>query len=908
MLEQEVLKELQKMNKLLSDTMRGTSSLHSMRNDSANHNRSSNSRAPQYTDRYDKDLKKFQKESLKDAASSLSSLSKTWKQSARSMDGLSHAIDMTSGGMISSSKQAARLVDGMSRFTSSIAKTAKAQSLLYAQQMRNIGALKDYEKVAYYDEVRKSLEGLDAGTKRSLGILDEATGKLKANLDFSEAAEIRKTLGEVNASMMESLKSVGFDDLGSLVKSIKAGGADVGGGNASNERDAFLKIAAELQARGVLTPTSVKSDVIAALNSATPSEALNNLDMDELTRAVEKFHRGLTVAAAGLDKTVDAFTNPLRRASAALKNTEGRLKAFENALAYITSGIFLAKAKSANGELYRGVRDFNIAQIPASFLETNLASVALGLSMKDTVSLMAENKRMLAIYGPDQFRGAMGMLQQSFQRFGYNLEQSKDIIAPAIESAFAVGINIRDSSALNGFTNTLMNSFQSISGIVNISAKQFADMNSQLFNSEEVFKTLQGMDTSRRAAYAQEMVQLREKYFVNGMTLEQAQKQVELGQQQQRQAVQERLGDGAKLMTLASALGMGETGVEIFNLSRKKRTAEEDAIYSNLLGSLGKTAEERIRSGYGESGLGGAGMALEYTVQNLMPSGAIGEMMTTSMRGQAIKAAGGAPTLEEQKIASARAAGNVNVAEVSQAVNQVSSLFKNDLVQAVYTSAGALVSLTISALGLTKKFASMSLGNSLGGGVGAGGKGGGALGKIVNAKTMGAIGVGGAGMAASVLGEKLGGTTGAITDILGNVISGASVGMMTGNPLIGLAGGLGGLAYGAYSNWGAIKGAVTPTFATPTMSLPVVSSSSTNTPAGDSINTTSVSGILDVRDSLMLEQIKQLTASMNAAVSILQKIHDKPPLELASSIQPDIKMKNPPIPSAYAFTSGRNGS
>lgn len=835
-------------------------------------------------------------------------------------------------------QNAEMLAEGMGRYASSMAKTYKSQSLLYAKQLQYISQFEDYEQAAAYEKLTGALEGLDEGAKKALDIIDLATGKLRTDLNFSDLAEKRAVLGDVLASVAENLSHTDFKSITDFAAQDSkklfgdSGGIDDSG---SNNRAAITKIAAALEGAGLYNPSRPSLSVLDEHGNLKDNKGLNDVfsesNAEEFKNAIAKVVKALEESAKKTDKAVTALVTPMGKLATALETQAGRTALVNKALGYFLTTAALKAGADGLKRLYREVTEFNVAQIPASFWQVQQASVQLGMNFKETTAILADNKRILAIYGPKEFSNALGTMKNTFAKFGYNMAQGAELIGPTVEAAIASGINIRDPGALNSFTDSMMSSFKKISGIVNISAKEFIQLNGQLFKSEGTFETMMGMDVQRRQQYAQELIQLRERFVIGGLEVQQAQKLVELQQQQQRDKVTSRFGDAGKLLALSRAQGMSpQEAMELFKLSVKGiRTPKEQERLTSQLGELSKRMEESRIQGYesggGEPGMGAGGYMQDILRESLMPGGALGEMMKSATEIRAAKESGSAVQTAEQKRADVLSRGSESVAKFGNAVNSLTTIWESALKAATLGTAVSFTALILQSRGLyaslgmlSAKIATMGIGGKAGavaGGAGIGGAaaGAGAAGAAAlaarNAKILKGAGIatiGGVvgGLGADALKSSGHTKTGGALDVLSQTATMAGTGALLGSavPVIGtaagaIAGGVLGAGMGLYSNW--------DNFVTPTadaIKMPNHDAGSTS----ENINTKSSSDeILEVKDSTVAQQLVLLSNLTTQIVSILQKISEKDLTEAQKAQLPSIQTPPPAIPSSYSFMTGR---
>lgn len=673
-------------------------------------------RVERATKGYDAAAKKFMSVSGKlssniaDASDDLKVLRQSWQEGSEAMFDMKERIDKWGDSQTAMNSQTARIVASMSRFTNYLAKTTKAQSLLYAEQLTFINKFKDFEKAAYFDELTRSVGALSATAKKRMKLVDSATGAMRADLDVSDFKRVRTTIGEIESSIKEVLSGTDFKSFAEMVdngrfnesagdgrSSVDATGAAMGVDKSSINREAVAKIAAMLQAKGMFEPQHENQNVLDQHGNLKNAAELNKIDWQGLAKSISLTEQSFGRASQQLDKNVDIFNDRWGRLLQSLKNNEGRAAAIDSmrsmVAGFLSSTAAFKIAKDKIVKAYEEIQDFNIAQIPATYFEVNKASIDLGLSFKDTVKLMDENKRVLAIYGPQKFTSAMSDMSKSFRKYGYTMEQAADMVGPTVESAISAGINIRDPGQLNSFADNMMNQFQKVSGMVKISAQEFAHLNKQLFTSEGTFDTMLGMDVQRRQAYAQDLVQLRTKYVAQGLEIQQAQELVKAQQEQQRGRLKDRNEDAAKLMTAAQVAGLGsDAAMEAFRLATKgRRTADEDARLTELAGQINQGIETATNQGYGASGTGAMGDILNDLRLDLQPSGAMSQMQKAGSQIQVAKEAGAQVNPDEQKRASDAAKGNESVAQLGQAVNKVSAVINNAFLGSIVASSVALV-------------------------------------------------------------------------------------------------------------------------------------------------------------------------------------------------------------------------
>jgi hypothetical protein len=697
--------------------------------------------------------------------------------------------------------------------TSETAKASANASVLGASMLSSHSAIRR-GSIQYYgmiDKLTKSAAPLNSGLLRSAGIIDESTGAFKKNLDADAFADLHTTIGSLNAQMKEDLSKfnlAGFSDIltksGGNIEAIFANGAN------TELRSAVIGLAAKFEKAGVDLDLSLPNG-----KKFSTVDSSGGID-DGAIRTLTTDSKLFAAALESLSKVTDDNQQVMRSfTSTAVKANDSFLAAITNFRNFgdflgtqidkygATANVFnsLSKAGRALGRVFEEVASFNIAGVPASFFETQAASVKLGLSFQETVKLMQENKRLMAIYGDDT--GAqLNKLNGTFKAFGYSAQQSSELIGPMSELAQVTGVNVRNGDAFNGFVKQTMTSFSKIRGVVDISAGEYAKANAQLLSSANMQATMLGMDQARAQEYAKDTIALRDHYLTMNLSTEQANELLKTQQAQQRAPVLERVRQGAQAATLASMVGFNsKDSMRMYQLAQKgNRNANEQAEFTDLSKRLGQAAEQKRVSAYDQSDA--QGMAYDAALERLMPTGELGSLIQQSQQMNVTERNGTDMSKDPAAVAAAnaKAAGNSTVAGASDVINSISSALKNSLTTATIASASALIALTAAAAK-----AAITL-NTLGGGGGFGGlgDGGGKGGKMSPRRTAArqrlrsrtAIGralnagenlVGRATGAASRAGSAVMKATGGTGKLLGGLAKGAGKVAGVGGKLLGKA-------------------------------------------------------------------------------------------------------------------------
>lgn len=862
---------------------------------------------------YDKASKDFLQaaKGMKNIRTSFNKWNEALGKSGGYLTGLDADFRNFGGNIYSIGQQAKKIVDGMGRYSAEMAKATKAQSLLYANQLRQLTDMKDFEQAAAYEKLSEALENLTDGQKKALGVLDEATGKLRTDLNFEELAHARAALGNVMGDIAENLKGTDFKSLKQMAalggEAVLGRSSTLPGGVVNANIEAVTKIAAQLEKAGLHTGGMKILDKNGNIKKGA-STMIRGRPEEFLKQLMDAFER-LEASTNKTDRAVDALSTPIGKLATALSTAEGRLGLFNKGMAYFLTTAALKKGADGLRALYKEVSDFNIAQVPATFADTYKAAVQMGVGFGEATKILQENKRMLAIYGPDQFRTALGGFKDTFKQFGYTMAQGAEIIGPAVEQAITSGVNTKDANALNNFMKDTMTSFQNLAGVVNITAVEYMKMNRDMLRSEGTFETLMGMDQDRRQAYAKDLIQQRDRYAIQGLELDQARRLVETQQQQQRDKVSNRFSEAAKLLQQAQLNGLGaQQSTEAYRLALKGvRTKDENARLTELLGASAQGFEQRRLNAYGPNGDSASGYLVDVQGENLALSGPLAQMQKDAL---ALRSAqqGGADATGTAARASGLAKGNEAIATFGNAINSISTVMNSVLLGAVTGTAISFIALIKQARMLSGAFGAMGKASGLSGSVpGASmpGKGGGGwkgLGKGLGGGLLGLGATLGAGYAADALTASGSPKAGAAMDILGGTagwaLTGASIGSVIpgiGTIAGGLIGGGAGLAKGLYDNWG--------TFATPSGDVIKRPQLDQNDVPG-SINTQGP-GLVAVKDITVADQLVALNNLTNQMVELLTKISEKEGTTVLPSLQKSASVAAGRVTPAYTFTTGR---
>jgi hypothetical protein len=530
-------------------------------------------------------------------------------------------------------------------------------------------------------EFQQYMEDLGDATKplgdrllEQAGIVDKTTKQLRKDIGAGDFAKFRTSLVAANETINEGISNLGFGDFQSLVGDQARLSAALNDGSEAGKKlkAAMLATAARLERAGFDTGQSVlgQNGAISANAASTVNYSALATQLGSLQQTIGSTVNGMSNVAARSNSYAGTVMNNIRN-SFRLSNVTNSLT---NHMSGLTSSTQVLNATFQWAKKnYEDLVKFNIAQVPASFLEVTGASIRMGMSFEETTKFMQENKRVLAMYGPSAFGEVTSSLKGTFEKFGFNMKQAAEVVGPAIESGISAGINTRSLDQLNGYIGESMNQFQNISGIVNVTAGEFMKMKADLLGSHEVQATLLGLSRDEARAKSDAIMATHKQYVQMGLNTQQAAELLKLQEKQSRAPVKERLREAAKLQMYARAGGLGsEEANRLRVLSSKGQLSEpEQQEQARLLAQVNAGIAEGRRAAYAISEA--AGQAFDTQTESFKPGGPLGSALESATK---IAVAGKAGTqikdAEAEKIREL-AKGNEELAKFSNALNSVTS-------------------------------------------------------------------------------------------------------------------------------------------------------------------------------------------------------------------------------------------
>jgi hypothetical protein len=737
-----------------------------------------------------------------------------------------------------------------------------------AEHARYVAQLTDASKILRSNDMTKSI-------LTAMNLVDEAADEFNNNLMPDDFSQLRLRLGEASVKLGDAFFEFSKMSGKSIEDMLGTGILQTYKEQANN--DGAQK---EMHASILATFENLKSlkialppDIEAILEQVKKGQHTGGQLSDEITRlatVLDDFYKSTSQTSAHLFKIAKDANNSYSAIQRKFFSIEGIKDTANDKLGELTTyaGTVAALKKTADALLavLTEASGFNIAHIAASFMDVQKQSIAMGMSFEEASKFMQDNKRVMGIYGADSFKSLRGGFETAFNEFGYTFKQGADMIAPAMEAAISSGVNVRDSNALNDHMRKTMDSFSKLAGLVNISAAEYASLNSELLGSDDVMKNMLGMTAEQSQAYADSLTLQRDELYNRGISLQLAQEVIKAQEAEKRAKVRDKFEGGAKLMAQMGLLGFSaEEQMRAFTLATKGRklTDAETEEYNKLKERVGLQREVAVEN----APEGGHVYSILAGIEATMPTSEI-ETSIQSMLGLSVSAKAKSDIKDDEADRSALdSKPNQNVMYLTEIRETITSILTNTL-----ATAAGLAAVSIGALAYSSTIASKSL-LALGGVGGAGsllsglGKMGGGL---LLKGGLGAVALGGA------TGVMMNGYDSKTDSGLLHVLSQAGMGAVSGAGAGAMFGGLHGAGIGA--GIGLVTGlgkGIYDVYSSPASP----NSQSIGNPEqsiSETINKAQTeTGIIQVSDAGAQSQLAQITQILNEAVRLLTMIAPK---------------------------------
>ncbi len=574
-----------------------------------------------------------------------------------------------------------------------------------------------------------------------------------------------------------------------------------------------------------------------------------------------------------------------------------------------------------------------------SFGSLKKAQVQLGISFDEAAKIFQENRRMAYSVGDNvgDFAQALDDGQKSLIELGMGNEDAAKTAVDFAKNATKAGIDITSNDKVRKAMKSQTEAYGRLKVLTGASASEFKALNDELFDAQSVQEQLNGIGRDEREVRMNAMFKLREDFVKLGLSAQSANKALISIQDLGKEKLADRFTQAAKFQQLAGVLGM-KNAAQLGQIIRKgdRATAEEKKELMEAAVEMQKRADVRKRGSYGD----------ENIIQSLV-SGLSGPLLAMMEQGrEASKTTDALGKFAEKAFGRQTVDGDIKippwVASIIDTVHSMESFVTDPIVKAVGGAALAIVGIGLllrtggsiaetfrnmknSLFNIETNTRNMASGDSDDSSSGGTAREraeqrrrteserrrrgvrnrttparprGGNISRLAGSLKPTGIGLGGlaAGLAANAIidnqtnpetGEVS--TGGKLAAMASGAMSGASLGMLSGNPLVGLAGGVIGAGAGLY---GASGGGSSSNSASPATGIassypvgtnppsiyssqPSASTSSRVTPIGGSTSGVTSSSSTNEADAPVIRLSKDTIAKLGDYLTTLNDTQTK---------------------------------
>jgi hypothetical protein len=217
----------------------------------------------------------------------------------------------------------------------------------------------------------------------------------------------------------------------------------------------------------------------------------------------------------------------------------------------------------------------------------------MGMSQVDLIETQGQYRKTIESAGMTTTAFAAEMQQSAHAMFTVtgDLKAGAVFAAEGMQTLRQLGAGMNN----NTFLKKQQESFKLLHNSLSITADQFNDMNQQLIQSGVVRTQMFKMDKQRRANYFLELQQTRDKLMLDGLTIEQTQKVIEVFEEMGGQGAKSRIKQAAKLQAVMGSLGQGREGAEAAKLLRGGlRGGEDKARFAELMKGATQSIQKQV--------------------------------------------------------------------------------------------------------------------------------------------------------------------------------------------------------------------------------------------------------------------------------------------------------------------------
>ena len=325
-----------------------------------------------------------------------------------------------------------------------------------------------------------------------------------------------------------------------------------------------------------------------------------------------------------------------------------------------------------------------------SLFALNKGSMTLGISVEALTKILNSNRQQLNKMGMDDYIKSLKTAQIGLMRLGLTSEQAAAFQAHALSLAQTSGVALSDTANLSKVVNAQTEAFETLRAVTGTTAEEFASLQKSLMNDQNMRISLARLDAKGKAQMISGILMEQQRLTLAGLNNEQMTKMIQANQTVLGQKVADRMQTAAKMLSTASMMGMGDQGMEAYNiiLKGRRRTDAEAArlsdISANLRGAMDTMGGGNIMS---EHLMDQLGDNMDPAAKELLDAGRNLNLAASAMMGT---------TVEETKRAKEQGKISEAMAKGLSLADQLGAVLSNPLMMI----AGGLAGMGASILGM----------------------------------------------------------------------------------------------------------------------------------------------------------------------------------------------------------------
>jgi len=246
------------------------------------------------------------------------------------------------------------------------------------------------------------------------------------------------------------------------------------------------------------------------------------------------------------------------------------------------------------------------SQLLGSFARLQQTSVKLGISFDETAKIFQENRRMAYSVGDNvgDFADALDEGQKSLILLGMGNEEAAKSAVDFAKNATKAGIDITSNDKVKKAMKAQTEAYGRLKVLTGASASEFKALNDELFDAQAIQQQMNGLSQDERTIRMEAMFKLREDFVKLGLSAQSANKALVSIQDLGKEKLADRFTQAAKFQQLAGVLGM-KNAVQLGQIVRKgdRATVDEKEMLMKSAVEMQKRADERRRGSYGDENL-----------------------------------------------------------------------------------------------------------------------------------------------------------------------------------------------------------------------------------------------------------------------------------------------------------------